>query len=63
MNDDDLLFSSDDLELWKKRALPGDWLEQRMAMLIERQRAQSARLETLMKTAGAATRRRLNARL
>lgn len=59
MNDDDLLFAVDDLERWKERALSGDWLEQRAAMLIERQRAQSARLETLMKTAGAATRGRL----
>lgn len=60
MNEDDLLFSADDLELWKKRALPGDWLEQRMAALGERQRAQTANLERFMKSAGAATRRRLN---
>lgn len=63
MNDDDLLFTVDDLELWKKRALPNDWLEQRMAALIERQRAQSGNLEMLMISAGAATRLRLNAPL
>lgn len=60
MNDDDQLFSVDDLELWKNRTLPGDWVEQRMAILIERQRVQAANLEMLMISAGAATRRRLN---
>lgn len=63
MNDDDPLFAVDDLELWKKRTLPRDWLEQRMAVLIERQRAQTSNLERFMKSAGSATRRRLNARL
>lgn len=63
MNDDDLLFGMDDLERWKKRTLPNDWLEQRMAVLIERQRAQLANLTTLMQSADAATIRRLNERL
>lgn len=60
MNDDNLLFSVDDLELWKKRVLPSDWLRQRMTILVERQRAQAASFERLMKPAGAATRQRLN---
>lgn len=63
MNDDELLFAVDDLELWKGRSLPRDWLEQRMAALIERQRTQATDLEKVIKSAGSATGYRLNARL
>ncbi|KJV37680.1 hypothetical protein VH88_15205 [Brevundimonas sp. KM4] len=47
MNDDDLLFPMDDLERWKRRELPQDWLAQRQEILIARLRAQAAELQRL----------------
>ncbi|WP_155988104.1 hypothetical protein [Brevundimonas sp. EAKA] len=38
MNDDDLLFPLDDLENWKHRQLPPDWLSNRKKLLLERLR-------------------------
>lgn len=38
MNDDDLLFPLDDLERWKRRQLPKDWLANRQNLLLERLR-------------------------
>lgn len=42
MNDDDLLFPVDDLERWKRRELPKDWLVNRQALLLARLRALAA---------------------
>lgn len=42
MNDDDLLFPLDDLERWKRRQLPQDWLAKRQVLLIARIHAQAA---------------------
>lgn len=39
MNDDDLLFPVDDLERWKRRELPKNWLVNRQALLLARLRA------------------------
>ncbi len=36
MSDDDLLFPVDDLECWKRRELPEDWLINRQNLLLER---------------------------
>ncbi|MFC5373807.1 hypothetical protein ACFPIF_14670 [Brevundimonas faecalis] len=38
MNDDDLLFPMDDLDRWKRRELPKDWLANRQNLLLERLR-------------------------
>lgn len=38
MNGDDLLFPMDDLERWKRRELPKDWLANRQNLLLERLR-------------------------
>ena len=35
---DDLLFPLDDLERWKRRQLPKDWLANRQKLLLERLR-------------------------
>lgn len=45
MNDDDLLFLIDDLERWKHRELPKDWLANRKNVLIERLRRLGAEAE------------------
>lgn len=45
MNDDDLLFSVDDLKCWKKRETPGDWLGKQQDLLLERMRACVAQLD------------------
>lgn len=44
MNDDDLLFPVDDLDLWKKRELPEDWLAERQRSLLERLRERASAL-------------------
>ena len=38
MNDDNLLFPTDDLERWKRRELPKGWLADRQKLLLERLR-------------------------
>lgn len=44
MNDDDLLFPVDDLNRWKRRELPEDWLVTQQAELLKRLRRQADRL-------------------
>lgn len=58
MNDDDaddLLFSTEDIERWKRRELPNDWLKHQAAILIARCHAQSAELKKLLASADPAT--------
>jgi hypothetical protein len=45
MNDDDLLFPIGDLERWKRRELPKDWLANRQNLLLERLRRLAAEAE------------------
>lgn len=45
MNDDNLLFPMDDLERWKRRELPKDWLANRKNVLIERLRRSATEAE------------------
>lgn len=62
MNDDDAydpLFSTEDIERWKRRELPSDWLKQQTDILIARCRAQSAELKKLLASADSATASRL----
>ena len=42
---DDLLFPLDDLERWKRRQLPKDWLANRQKLLLERVRRLEAEAE------------------
>lgn len=63
MNDDGVLFGVDDLELWKKRGLPGGWLEDQKAVLTAHCHAQLAAFQKLLASADPATTRRLNQRL
>lgn len=63
MNDDDaydLLFSTEDIERWKRRELPNDWLKQQTDILIARCHAQSTELKKLLASADLATASRLN---
>lgn len=59
MNDDDLLFSFDDLQRLKRGDQPETWLEDRKEVLLARCHAQSAMLEKLL----ASSDRALGARL
>ena len=59
MNHDDLLFPVDDLDLWKKRELPEDWLAERMDILIARCQAQSTELAKLLNSSNSALLARL----
>lgn len=62
MNDDDaydLLFSTEDIERWKRRELPQDWLAQQTDILIARSRAQSAHFKKMLVSAAPATASRL----
>lgn len=45
MNDDDLLFPVDDLERWKRRELPKDWLVNRQKLLLARLRGLATECE------------------
>ena len=47
MNDDDLLFGSDDIELLKRRQQVGGWAEHQVGMLVARCHAQAAALSKL----------------
>jgi len=63
MNDDDaydLLFSTEDIERWKRRELPNAWLKQQTDILIARCHAQSAEVKKLLASADPATASRLN---
>lgn len=60
MNDDDLLFPLDDVQLWRNGDLPDPWLEDRKNVLIARCRSQAAVLQRLMAQADAAQLRRLD---
>ncbi len=55
-----LLFSTQNIERWKRRELPNDWLKQQSDILIARCHAQSAELEKLLASADPATASRLN---
>jgi len=59
MNDDDLLFPVEDVELWKYGYLPNPWLEDRKNLLIARCRSQAAVLQRLMAQADGTQLRRL----
>lgn len=63
MNDDDdvygLLFSTQNIERWKRRELPNDWLKQQTDILIARSRAQSAHFKKMLVSAAPATASRL----
>lgn len=50
MNDDDLLFGSDDLERWKRRELPNDWLARQRDVLLARMRAEPAASDKMWPT-------------
>lgn len=63
MNDDDLLFSVDDLEGYKRGKQPEGWLEEQKNALLERFRVQSANFQNLLMLAAPETARRLNKRL
>lgn len=58
MTDDDLLFPVDDLERWKRRELPQDWLAKRQETLIARLRATAAELQRLAASGNSGGRRR-----
>lgn len=60
MNDDDLLFSIDDIEGWKRGERPDGWLVDRKDVLLARCHAQTARLKGLLASADPETVRRLN---
>ncbi len=47
-DDDDLLFGVDDINRWKRRELPEDWLTNRCDILLARLRATSADCDQLM---------------
>lgn len=59
-DDDDLLLSTENIERWKRRELPNDWLKQQTDLLIARCHAQSAELKKLLASADPATASRLN---
>lgn len=47
-DDDDLLFGVDDINRWKRRELPEDWLTNRCDILLARLRAASADCDQIM---------------
>lgn len=59
-DDDDLLFGVDDLERWKRRELPPEWLKGRKHILLARSRAQSEQFKKMLASADPATASRLN---
>lgn len=63
MNNDDLLFSADDVEMWKNGDLPDTWLDDRMAALRARLNAQSQQFNKLLIEADPAMAARLRKRL
>lgn len=63
IEDDDAdspLFSTEDIERWKRRELPFEWLEERKNILTARCRAQSDQLGKMLASADVATANRLN---
>lgn len=50
MNDDDLLFGVGDLNRWKLRELPQDWLADRQRSLLERLRQRVTELNNTTAT-------------
>lgn len=52
-DDDDLLFSNDNIERWKGRELPPEWLKERKGILFARCQTQSAELRNLIAIAEA----------
>jgi len=60
MNDDDLLFSVDDIAGWKRGERPDGWLEDRKNVLLARCHAQTAWLKKLLASVDPETARRLN---
>ena len=59
-DDDDLLFSTENIERWKRGEQPRGWLKHQAAILIARCHAQSAELKKLLASADPATASRLN---
>lgn len=55
MNDDDdaddLLFSNEDIDRWKRRELPPEWLTQRKNILLARCQTQATMLKKLLASA------------
>lgn len=64
MSDDDdayhLLFSTENIERWKRRELPLEWLEERENILTASCRALSDQLSQMLASADAATINRFN---
>lgn len=54
------LFSLENIERWKRRELPLEWLEERKNILTVRCRAQSDQLRKMLASADVATANRLN---
>jgi len=54
------LFSLENIERWKRRELPLEWLEQEKNILLARCRAQSNRLSKMLASADIATNNRFN---
>lgn len=50
-DDDDLLFGVDDLERWKRRELPPEWLKERKDILLARCQTQATMLKKLLASA------------
>lgn len=63
MNDDDLLFGVDEIELMKRRMLPEGEIEDRTRGLIARFQAQSQQFNKLLASASPALALRLKKRL
>lgn len=60
MNDDDLLFTVNDLDSYKRGEQPDSWLGDRHEVLATRCRAQKAKLEKLLASASPVLFDRLN---
>lgn len=60
MSDDDLLFSNEDIERWKRREFPHEWLKERKDILLARSRAQSEHFKKMLASADPAMASRLN---
>lgn len=54
------LYSSENIERWKRREQPPEWLEQQKNILTARCRAQSEELNKMLASADAATINRFN---
>jgi len=57
--DDELLFTTSDIEDWKASGRPSEWLEHLMAITLARHRAQITAIADLLDNADDATRARL----